>query len=209
MSELDKWKFPGLEEYAKPIQGLYNYINAQTGMDKAGFMRLAVYCQVRKFDKKTIILKPGEVDQYFNLIMKGVARKYIFAGKREITLQLSTEGHFIHSELSFFTGNPSDCYIETIEPTTLLSLRSDHMNQLFEEVPEYNKLARLMAGEMYVRKELRDLAHLRLSAKDRFLQYVTRHPGMLQRVSQKYIASYLHIKPETFSRLKHLLKENP
>jgi hypothetical protein len=32
------------------------------------------------------------------------------------------------------------------------------------------------------------------------------HPDMLQRVPQKYIASYLNIKPETFSRLKHLIK---
>jgi hypothetical protein len=29
----------------------------------------------------------------------------------------------------------------------------------------------------------------------------------LQRVPQKYIASYLNIKPETFSRLKHLVKQ--
>jgi len=32
------------------------------------------------------------------------------------------------------------------------------------------------------------------------------HPDMLQRVPQKYLASYLNIKPETFSRLKHLLR---
>lgn len=64
-----------------------------------------------------------------------------------------------------------------------------------------------MIGEMYVKKSLRDLAHLRLTTRERFLQYVKRHPDMLQRVSQKYIASYLNIKPETFSRLKHLLKQ--
>ena len=29
---------------------------------------------------------------------------------------------------------------------------------------------------------------------------------MMQRVPQKYIASYLNIKPETFSRLKHLMR---
>jgi hypothetical protein len=29
---------------------------------------------------------------------------------------------------------------------------------------------------------------------------------MMQRVPQKILASYLEIKPETFSRLKHLLK---
>lgn len=40
----------------------------------------------------------------------------------------------------------------------------------------------------------------------RFLDYMYTHPDMLQRVPQKYIASYLNIKPETFSRLKHLVR---
>ncbi|KYP13129.1 MAG: hypothetical protein A1D16_01355 [Flavihumibacter sp. CACIAM 22H1] len=60
---------------------------------------------------------------------------------------------------------------------------------------------------MYIRKELRDLSHLRLTARERFLNYMHKHPDMMQRVSQKYIASYLHIKPETFSRLKHLIRQ--
>jgi len=31
----------------------------------------------------------------------------------------------------------------------------------------------------------------------------------MQRVPQKYLASYLNMKPETFSRLKHLDKKKP
>jgi len=30
----------------------------------------------------------------------------------------------------------------------------------------------------------------------------------MQRVPQKYLASYLNIKPETFSRFKHMVKEH-
>ncbi len=204
---MEKWTIPGLEAYAKPIQGLFQYINSHTGMDRNSFLRLSSYCIVRRFDRKTNFLVPGEIDTHFNLIMQGVVRKYQVAGKKEITLQLSTEGHFIHSELSFFTGKPSPCYLETLEPVVLLSLSFDNMNRLFDDMPELNRLARFMVSEMYVKKEIRDLAHLRLTPRARFLQFVNRHPDMMQRVSQKYIASYLNIKPETFSRLKHLLRE--
>ena len=34
-----------------------------------------------------------------------------------------------------------------------------------------------------------------------------RNPELLQRVPQKYLASYLNIQPETFSRFKHILRE--
>jgi CRP-like cAMP-binding protein len=154
-----------------------------------------------------MVVQPGEVDHYFNFIAKGAVRKYLVAGKKEVTLQLSTEGHFIHAELSFFTRQPADCYIETIEPTVFFSIHYDDLEAMYDEMPELNKMARLLISQMYVRKEMRDLAFLRLSAKERFLQYMQRHPDMLQRVSQKYLASYLQIKPETFSRLKHLLRQ--
>lgn len=192
----------------EPIRGLFQYVNAKTGMSPGDFDHLIKKCEVRTFDKKSRLLSPGDQEMYFNLILKGVVRKYVFVGKQEITLQLSKEGHFIHAELSYFQGLPCQCYIETIEASTLLSLSKKNMDDLFEEVPSYNKLGRLMASEMFVRKMMRNFTHLKHSAAERFLQYNQRHPDMLQRVPQKYIASYLQIKPETFSRLKHLLK-NP
>ncbi|RYZ45663.1 MAG: TonB-dependent receptor, partial [Sphingobacteriales bacterium] len=44
------------------------------------------------------------------------------------------------------------------------------------------------------------------TTREKFLEYVNNHPHMLQRVPQKILASYLNIKPETFSRLKHLIR---
>jgi len=37
---------------------------------------------------------------------------------------------------------------------------------------------------------------------------VTKNHDIMQRVPQKYLASYLNIKPETFSRFKHLLRSH-
>ncbi|MBZ5856517.1 Crp/Fnr family transcriptional regulator [Flavihumibacter profundi] len=195
------------KQYEKALDALYAYIHSNIGMSRERFNSLSGFFLIRQFKRKTMVVKPGEVDEYFNFIVRGVVRKYIFSGKKEVTLQLSTEGHFIHAESSFFTKAPADCFIEPIEPTVFFSIHYDDLERLYTEIPELNKLARLMIGEMYVKKEMRDLSFLRLSAKERFLQYVTRHPEMLQRVSQKYLASYLHIKPETFSRLKHLLQQ--
>jgi hypothetical protein len=45
-----------------------------------------------------------------------------------------------------------------------------------------------------------------MSSKDRFLKFAREHPDLMATVPQKYLASYLNIQPETFSRYKHLLK---
>jgi hypothetical protein len=50
---------------------------------------------------------------------------------------------------------------------------------------------------------------IKMTARERFLAFVNKNPELMRRVPQKYLASYLNIKPETFSRFKHLLRNNP
>jgi hypothetical protein len=63
-----------------------------------------------------------------------------------------------------------------------------------------------LVSDLFIKKDFRYFDQLQKSTRERFLEYMRTHPHMLQRVPQKYIASYLNIKPETFSRLKHLIK---
>ena len=126
--------------------------------------------------------------------------------KKEVTIQLSTEGHMIHSEISFNMQRPSDCIIEAIEPVTFLSMSYDNIQAIYQKYPKTEKLGRMIITEMFIKKDQRDFKQLNKTTRERFLDYMHNHPDMLQRVPQKYLASYLNIKPETFSRLKHLLR---
>jgi CRP-like cAMP-binding protein len=192
--------------YKHYLDTVHNYFRRFVDMSREEFDLIVPYFEIRKFDKKTTVLKIGETDIYFNIIMKGLARKYLPVKKKEITIQLSTEGHLIHSELSFNLQQPSDCIIEAIEPVTFLSIKYEHVQMLYKKIPKTEKLGRLIITEMFIKKDQRDLKQLYRTTRERFLHYMQNHPDMLQRVPQKYLASYLNIKPETFSRLKHLLK---
>jgi CRP-like cAMP-binding protein len=185
---------------------LHQYFLQFVPLSKEAFEKLVPYFVIRELDKKTIIVHPGETDDYFNIIAKGLVRKYMVVNKKEITIQLATEGHMIHSEISFNTRMPSDCFIETIEPSVLISMSYENLQKVYANFPEFEKLGRLVITDMFIRKDIRDMTQLKNSTRERFVTYMKKHPDMLQRVPQKYLASYLNIKPETFSRLKHLLK---
>jgi hypothetical protein len=60
---------------------------------------------------------------------------------------------------------------------------------------------------MYQQKEDWEYDRMRLNTRERFVQFIHNNSELLQRVPQKYLASYLNIKPETFSRMKHLLQK--
>jgi Trm5-related predicted tRNA methylase len=80
------------------------------------------------------------------------------------------------------------------------------MLEALDKYPQGERLGRLILTNMYVKKDERRFIRLSKTIRNRFLDYVAGHPHMLQRVPQKYLASYLNIKPETFSRLKHLTR---
>jgi len=168
---------------------------------------LMPYLKVRQFDKKTIILNEGEVEQHLSMVVKGLVRKYVKKSKKDTTLQLATEGHLIDSEISYLRREPSPVIIETIEPSILVSITYDDMQEVLEKMPGANKMGRLLLTAMFMKKDERLYKQLQLSTRERFLEYIQNHPHMLQRVPQKYLASYLNIKPETFSRLKHLIRK--
>lgn len=165
---------------------------------------LLQYCEIRKFPKRARVVQEGEVDDYLNMVLSGLVRKYVRINKKEQTLQLATEGHVVHSELSFLTRKPSLAILETLEPTILISLRFDKMEEALEKFPHGERLGRMILTAMYIKKDERRYSRASKTMRELFLDYLAHHPHMLQRIPQKYLASYLNIKPETFSRLKHL-----
>jgi CRP-like cAMP-binding protein len=192
--------------YKSALEGLHRYLSHYVPLTRQEFSQLLPYIEIREFEKKVKVIDHGEIERYLNVIAWGLARKYLPVKNKEITIGLASEGHIVHSELSFHYRIPSATVIETIEPTVLFSISYDSLQVLYDQFPKAERMGRLLISDLYVKKDNRYFDQLLKSTRERFLQYVRTHPQMMQRVPQKYIASYLNIKPETFSRLKHLMR---
>ena len=188
-------------DYAQKYLGRFMPITREELID------LLQYCEIRKFDKRVVMVKEGEIDNYLNLVVKGLIRKYLPVRKSEVILQLATEGHVVQSEISYLTRTPSMVVLETLEPTILVSLTYDKMEEALDKFPKGERLGRLILAGMFIKKDESRYNRLLKSTRERFREYIEHHPHMLQRVSQKYLASYLQIEPETFSRLKALMSK--
>lgn len=183
------------------------YLNHFMPLSEAELTGLLAYCELRHFEKKAIIIREGEMENYLNMVLQGLVRKYIRVIKNEVTLQLATERHVIHAEVSFLSRTPSLVTIEALEPATLISISHQKMEEALENYPQGERLGRLILTGMYVKKDEKWYDRLSKTTRERFFDYIDQHPHMLLRVSQKYLASYLNIKPETFSRLKKLVSK--
>ncbi len=191
---------------AECFEKLLVYLQRFGELNREALDQLIPFLEIRRFEKKTILVRQGEVDNYLNVVIKGLIRKYVpQSNKGEVTLQLATEGHLVQSEISFHHRTKSEVVLETLEPTTVVSIHYDKMKKALDTIPAIEQLGQAIIKFMFIKKDARYFEQLNKSTRERFLEYIQNRPHMLQRVPQKILASYLSIKPETFSRLKHLL----
>lgn len=189
------------------LNALRQYLSAYVTFTDEEFIAFSQSAEVRNFDKKHQLVKIGEVEDYINFIVKGLVRKYFLKGKEELIIQIAKENDIINSISSFEGRKPSTYIVETIEATTLISISKENLDTLFLQSHKIERLGRLVATSFYLQKEAMEYDRMRLNTRERFVQFVRNNSDLMQRVPQKYLASYLDIKPETFSRLKHLLQK--
>jgi CRP-like cAMP-binding protein len=191
------------------VRPLHEYLNKFVKQSDEEFDQFFLpFIKVRKFEKKEILIRAGDVENYINFIIKGLIRKYYKKGSEEFNTQLSYEGHIIHCQESFHGRTPSEYFLEAIEPSIVASITYDDLESIFDRSKKMEHLGRLVITQTMILKDKWRMQLVKLTARERFLDFVTRNPELMQRVPQKFLASYLNIKPETFSRFKHLIRNH-
>ena len=190
-------------------KALGQYISKYADLTDEDLNLIRPRIEVREFSKRQHLIDAGEHEQYLNLLVKGVLRKYFYKGREEVITHLAKEGDLICASVSFFSGQPSQYAIEALEPVTVYSISRENLEELYGLSPRIARIARLVITNLYLEKEKWEQNHIQYDIRQRFVNFVHNNADLIQRVPQKYIASYLNIKPETFSRLKHLLKKAP
>lgn len=188
------------------VKALKEYLARFIEFTDAEFEDITNIAEIRTYDKKVKLVDEGEYENYFNFIVKGLARKYFLKDGEEIITQLAKEGELISSSVAFLSGQKSLYIVETIEPTTFVSFSREAIDKLYEKDKKWQRLGRLIITDLFLQKENWELERTIYTTQERFVRFVSNNSNLFQRVPQKYLASYLNIQPETFSRLKHLLK---
>jgi CRP-like cAMP-binding protein len=191
------------------LEVLRQYVSGYVVLTNEEFDLLVGKIIVRNFDRREQLLGVGEVERYMNFVVQGLVRMYFYKGKTELITNIAKEGELVSSSASFLSGKPSHYFIETLEPTTLLSISRDDLDVIYQQSVRIERLGRLLTTEFVMQKELWEHECMRLDTRERFTRFMERNSDLVVRVPQKYLASYLNMKPETFSRLKHQVRKRP
>jgi len=187
------------------LESVRQFINRHIELTDEEFKTLASKLHLVSFDKKTKLVDIGEVATNIYFVLKGITRRYFYRGKQELITHLIKEGGMMGSVISFLTGEPSRYVLQTIEPVTAYAISKKDLEELFELDKKWEKFGRKIITAFFLQIEYHNINMIRYSTKERFINFMKENPDLVLRVPQKYLASYLEIQPETFSRLKHLM----
>jgi CRP-like cAMP-binding protein len=183
-------------------ESLLLFVNRFMQLSEEEFSQLMGMLLFREFPKKHILINEGEIAQNLYFITRGLIHQYFYAGKEVVTTDVVCEGTITGSVSSFLSGKPSHYYLETMESTSAFIISKQQLNELYKKDIKWQRFGRILITHFLLQQEWHILDNIRFSIRERLLHFAEAYPGLLKRVPQRRLASYLDMKPETFSRIK-------
>lgn len=179
----------------------------------AYFNKIAILSKevVKEFDdhtfplrlkKGSLLLKPGSVADHLYFIEKGVMQGYIKDDGKEITTWINEENEIVGSIRTLGTTNLCQEYLQAIEDTRLVALPVAFTEYIFKNFPETNFIGRRLWEYNYRGAEERAHICRITSAEKKYKRFMETRPELINRISMKYVASYLGMTLETLSRVR-------
>ncbi|MCI5054881.1 MAG: Crp/Fnr family transcriptional regulator [Flavobacteriales bacterium] len=169
----------------------------------AEWSEISKYWRTIQFKKGTAITTEGQIEKRFYFAYQGVQSLFFRteSGHEKIlgfTFPYSFSGVYD----SFISQSPAFTNLTAITDSELLFIGYDDMMLLYEKFKSFERWGRLFIEEILVGRGKREIELSSLSALERFEVFMKRCPPALKTIPQKYLASYLEMTPETFSRLR-------
>lgn len=190
----------------KEYLSLLNYIRKFIILTNTEEEVLISKVQPRQYLKDQYIVQQGDVCKTANFIISGCTKTF-YADKdgQEHIILISIEDWWTSDFGSFITQTPADFNVQCIENTLLIPFTYDVLQELYEEIPKFDRLFRKISERAFVASQKRLARNFTLSAKERYQIFKKTYPQIENRVPQYMIASYLGITKEFLSKIKSQL----
>ena len=160
-----------------------------------------LHISTKSLDRNDYLLSAGKVDSNLYLVEHGVFRIFYISEFDEQTLRFGYKGSTITALESFFNNEPSGVYIQAIKKSTVKVIPNKQLRQIISSNTDL-QLAYINLLEQFALQQMeREIDILSHSPIERYKRVLARSPQLFQEVPAKYIANYLRMTPETFSRI--------
>lgn len=158
---------------------------------------------LREVLKKETVLKQGQICKNLYFVEYGSFRAFnIDQNGRESTIMFAVKDWWITDMDCFVNRKPALLSIEALETSGIFEWSFEWLEGLYEKIPKFERFFRILFQNSYIREQRRALYNISMTTEDRYRQFVNSYPAIVEKITQKQIASYLGVTPEFLSSIK-------
>jgi CRP-like cAMP-binding protein len=163
--------------------------------------------KLRSFEAGEVIVQAGEKHYNFYVVLKGLLRNHIVSTEGdECTIYLATEGMVIGSARTTMRDEESHETTTAVEATWAAVVDG---RRLLELVDTNHRILRMYTESLKVNfyEAIERIEfHAVKTPEERYRYLLENRPELIQRVPQKYLASFIGITPVSLSRIRARIK---
>ena len=161
------------------------------------------FLTIETYKKKEHLYKCGEIQKEVGFESKGLLRKYYVNEKgNEIITGFISENGYATDYPSFLRQKPSKFHIQCLEPTVIVNMPYDKLQEAYLKYKGNEMYGRLIAERVLTRETDRVESLLFENAEERYLNFIAKNKELTNRISLTHLASYLGIERQSLSRIR-------
>lgn len=189
------------------LQTLIDYISRFITIEEEEIKLIESLFQAKSYPKGSYFLQEGAVSKEVGFLIEGLVT-YCIEGDDLHLYNFGVENNFVCNYESFLTKTPSSKSIKCVEKTVMLCISYENLQVLYNRVSEGQKMGRLISEELFLQATVDITSFYVDTPEQRYQKFLAEHPLLNQRLPQYLIASYLKIKPQSLSRIRHRMFKN-
>ncbi|MFH7000665.1 Crp/Fnr family transcriptional regulator [Flavobacterium bizetiae] len=184
----------------------YENIKKYVDLSETEFAKLSSFYHIEEIQKNQMLLSEGEVCDFEGYILEGCFKIFYNEDNiKEHILYFAVEDWWVLDIGSFVSGTPSKLNIQALEDCKVIMISKEQKEKLYQEMPQTERLFRLMNQKALESIQLRMISMLNKTADKRYLEFKSKYPTLEQRIPQHQIAAYLGISHEFLSKIRKKL----
>lgn len=182
---------------------LFKYLAKYTSFSEEEQRMIASEIQVDEYKKGTILLWQGDVPTKCYFILKGCIRQYaVDTLGREVTSNFYTEEQAVVIYNEHSESKTSKYTLTCLEDCVLVVGDLATINDTYNKYPQLESMTNRMTVEIFGSVQEDFANFIASSPEERFKSLLHKRPGLIDRVPQHQLASFLGVTPESLSRIK-------